>query len=65
MDYFCDINDETIEIKYKSKDFRCLTQNEIEKCVRKNNTIDNPDFFKYIRYSTIISPITIPLRLFC
>ena len=44
MDYFCDKYDKTIEIKYKSKDFRSLTGNEIEKCVRKKTPSTIPIF---------------------
>ena len=44
MDYYCNVCDETIQIKSKNKHLPGLTHNEFEKCIRKKHTKQNPDF---------------------
>ena len=45
MDYYCNVPDKTIEIKRKSKNLQCITNNEIDKGIRTKYNIKNFDFF--------------------
>ena len=39
------MRDKSFKIKSKSKYLQSLTRSELEKCIRINHTIENPDFF--------------------
>ena len=45
LDYYSDVCDKTIKIKTKRKHLKSSIHNEVENCMRRRNTIKNPDFF--------------------
>ena len=45
MDYLCNLCDKTAESFYRRNHLERLTHKEINRCIRKKHTIQNPDFF--------------------
>ena len=43
-DYYCDICDKTIKIKSVNEHLKSLSHSELDKCIRINHTIENPNF---------------------
>ena len=45
MNYYCAVFDKTIKNKSNIKHLQSLSHDEFRKCMRKNHTVNSPNFF--------------------